>query len=105
MKKTFFSKILSTILVVSLLVSVLMPIGAITGMAVDIEPDYSSAFNNVDAIRADGWKGFFSSDPQGGVAFSEIADSDYGKYYETWGGNVITRSQTPSLYNSFNNIY
>jgi len=64
---------------------------------------YSSPFNNVDAIKADGWKGFFSSDPQAGVAFTEIADSDYGNYYETWGGNVITRAQKSGLFNSFNN--
>ena len=66
-------------------------------------PRYTSAFNNIDAIKADGWKGFFSSDPQAGVAFSEIADNDYGTYYDTWGGNVIARAQKSGLYNGYNN--
>ena len=104
MKKKIFSKILSTILVLSLILSVFVPMGSIIGAAAEAKSStYTSAFNNIDAIKADGWKGFFSKDPQGGVAFSEIADSDYGTYYDTWGGNVIARAKKSGLYNSSTN--
>ena len=56
MQKKIFSKILSTIVVLSLILSVFIPMGNIIGVAAEAkESDYSSAFNNVDAIKADGW--------------------------------------------------
>ena len=68
---------------------------------------YTSKFNDVDQLYPDGWKGYFSANPQGGVPFTEISDADFGKYYEDWktgaGGYFITRSQTEGLYNDFNN--
>lgn len=76
----------------------------------DYEGDYSSAFTDVDTLRPDGWKGYYSANAQGGVPFTEISDADFGKYYEDWksgaGGYLITRSQTSGLWsNSYNNYY
>jgi len=98
------SRILAIILVVLLMASTIIPQTLFASENTLVEgATYSSKFNNVDAIKADGWKGYFSTDPQAGVAFAEIADSDYGEYYETWGGAVITRSQKPGKYNTSNN--
>ncbi|MBE6750503.1 MAG: hypothetical protein E7560_05005 [Ruminococcaceae bacterium] len=69
--------------------------------------DYAIAFNDVDQLYPDGWKAYFSSNPQGGVPFTEVKEDDLGTYYEDWksgaGGYCITRSQKPNLYNSSNN--
>ena len=68
---------------------------------------YKSDFNDIDKLGTDGWKGYFSADPQGGVPFTEISDADFGKYYEDRkdgpGGDFVTRAQTEGLYNDFNN--
>ena len=100
------SRILAIILVVLLMASTIIPQTLFASENTLVEgATYSSKFNNVDAIRADGWKGYFSTDPQAGVPFTEMTESDYTNqtYYETWGGAVITRSQKQGKYNTFNN--
>ncbi|MBO5019350.1 MAG: hypothetical protein J6D52_01660, partial [Clostridia bacterium] len=98
------SRILAIILVVLLMASTIIPQTLFASENTLVEgATYSSKFNNVDAIRADGWKGYFSTDPQAGVPFTEMTESDYTNqtYYETWGGAVITRSQKQGKYNTF----
>lgn len=51
---------------------------------------------NVDGLAADGWTASFSSNPQGGVAFSS---AKIGDYYESWGKGAanLTRRQHKNL--------
>ncbi|MBO5020177.1 MAG: hypothetical protein J6D52_05890 [Clostridia bacterium] len=51
---------------------------------------------NVDGLTADGWTASFSSNPQGGVAFSS---AKIGDYYESWGKGAanLTRRQHKNL--------
>ena len=91
MQKKIFSKILSTILVLSLILSVFVPMGSIVGAAEEAKaPSYFGTLN-VKTLAADGWTASFSSNPQAGVAFESRAITDL---YETWGnGANITRTQ------------
>ena len=102
MKNKLISKILSTILILSLILSVFVPMGNIIGAAetVGSTPDYSSPFNNISLLKGDSWAASYSSDPQGGVSFSEI--TDYSFYYEDYGKNIVTRTKKAGYYKSTN---
>ena len=90
MQKKIFSKILSTILVLSLILSVFIPMGNIIGVAEEVkEPSYSSVLNKVANCEADGWVASFSSNPQGGIAFTD--QSAVSDMYECWSGGITRR--------------
>ncbi len=72
MKMISRSKILSTILVLSLILSAILPTGIVSQAAagdVVTKPDYSNLLRDVSAMDADGWKASYSRDPQNGTPF------------------------------------
>ena len=115
MKKILFSKILSAILVLSLILSVFVPMGNIIGVAAEAKASsYSSAFNDLTKLQPDGWQAYFSSNPQGGVAFEQLSYDDkanFVKYFTDYDDNFngtkgysITRpTDYKELYNLSNN--
>lgn len=89
------NKLLSVILAVTLLVGVAIPISTFVSAGVESESPtiYESTLRNVSDMVADGWKGYYSSDPQAGVPFQEH-DLDY--LFECWSGG-ITRTQKGTI--------
>ncbi|MBO5021680.1 MAG: hypothetical protein J6D52_13530, partial [Clostridia bacterium] len=80
---------------------------------VDYEGDYSSPFKDLTTLQPDGWNGYFSSNPQGGVDFGQLSYDDKANFIKYFsdaqdnfggtGGYCITRSSGNSLYNTSNN--
>ena len=80
MKKISRSKILTTILVLSLILSAALPTGIVSKAATENvvkEPDYSTSLvgsgTNFTALEADGWVASYSQDPQNGDPFTDLA--------------------------------
>ena len=96
MKKILIGKILSAILILSLVLSAVLPTGILAGattIKVVSKPDYTSPLNNLSAMEADGWEASYSADPQAGVAFEKL--DALSSTFEKWTG--ITRASSPGI--------